>query len=184
MVSAVYVRVKEGYTAEQVAGQINVHVRKVEAVETRSMLSGIADSLTALAGTARWLILLVGVLCAAILALAFSLMTGERRSEFALLRMLGYSRRGLMGLVLRESLTVSLLGAVLGIAAGVSGVCLFSGAIADQLSLPLMTPDAGRIGLICAATLAVTLIAGVAASMGSARRLSRTDTGILMREGH
>ena len=128
--------------------------------------------------------ILVCVLCVVILFIAFGMMTGERRNEFALLRMLGYSRRGLMSVVMGESLIVSLFGAGLGVMTGGAVVCLFSQAIAAQLSLPFMVPYAGVTALIGLASLLATLATGTAASVWSARRLSRTDTGILMREGH
>ena len=128
--------------------------------------------------------ILVCVLCVVILFIAFGMMTGERRSEFALLRMLGYSRRGLMSVVMGESLIVSLFGAGLGVMIGGAVVCLFSQAIAARLSLPFMVPSARGTMLIGLASLLATLATGTAASVWSARRLSRTDTGILMREGH
>ncbi|MCQ2440216.1 MAG: ABC transporter permease [Oscillospiraceae bacterium] len=184
VVSAVYIRVQDGYTPEQVANNINVHVRKVEAVQTRSMLSGVSDSLVAMTKVFRNLMLLVCVLCVVILFIAFGMMTGERRNEFALLRMLGYSRKRLMAVVMEESLIVSLMGAGLGVMVGGAVVCLFSQAIAAQLSLPFMVPSAGVTVLIGIISLLATHVTCAAASVWSARRLSRTDTGILMREGH
>ena len=128
--------------------------------------------------------LLVCVLCVVILFIAFGMMTGERRNEFALLRMLGYSRKRLMAVVMEESLIVSLMGAGSGVIVGGVIVCLFSQVIAAQLSLPFMVPSARGTMLIGLASLLATLATGTAASVWSARRLSRTDTGILMREGH
>ena len=44
-VSAVYLKVRDGYDAEKVTADINLHVRKVEALQTRSMFSSVSDSL-------------------------------------------------------------------------------------------------------------------------------------------
>ena len=184
VVSAVYIRVKDGYTPEQVADDINVHVRKVEAVQTKGMLTGVSDSLGAMTGTFRGIIILIIVLSMLILFVSFGMVIGERKSEFALLRMLGYSRRKLMRVIMNEAVIVSTAGACLGTALGILIVSLFANAIAARLSLPFMVPDAVHTALMAIMALIATLAAGIIAAVWSAYRSSRTDTGILMREGH
>ena len=84
-VSAIYVKVKEGYDVGRVNTAIQGHTRKASAVRTRSMITDVSDSLAGISRTvtgligAVWvlafLILLIGVLgvcAAALLAFPFA----------------------------------------------------------------------------------------------------------------
>ena len=44
VVSCILINVAEGYTVEDVVNDINVHVKKVKAIQTKQMISGISDS--------------------------------------------------------------------------------------------------------------------------------------------
>lgn len=183
VISAVYVKVADGYDAETVAAKINAHVRKVEAVRTRSMFTGTADSLT---GVSRTVSLLAGAVCALafiILLIAFAMMIGERRREFAVLRLLGTSRSGLSRLILVETALCSLAGGALGVGIAALAVFPFTALIEASLKLPYLTPNAGAVLAMALGTVAATVIVGALASAWAARRLSRTDPGTTLREG-
>ena len=182
VISAVYIKVAEGTDPQTVTDYINVHLRKLEAVTTKSMLTGISDSLSAIAGTVRVLVAVVWVLVLLILIAAFMMMIRERRREFAVLRVMGASRAMLSRMVLTESLLVSLAGGALGIALAAAAAFPFSGLIEEALGLPFLTPAIGRAFILAGLTLLAVLIAGPAASAWTAHRLSRVDAGTALRE--
>ena len=183
VISAVYVKVADGCDPETVAARINAHVRKVQAVRARSMFTGAADSLAGISRTVALLAGAVGVLAFVILLIAFAMMAGERRREFAVLRLLGTSRRGLSRLILAETALFSLAGGLLGVGVAALVVFPFTALIESRLQLPYLTPDGGTVLLLAAATVVVTVIVGALASAWAARRLSRTDPGTTLREG-
>lgn len=115
IISSVYIKVKNGYEIKKVADNINLRVRKVKAVQTQSMLSEIGGSLSGVSNTIKGLILSIWFMAFIILGIAFSVLIGERKKEFAVLRMLGTSRRMLAGIILKES-------AILSVAGGIAGV--------------------------------------------------------------
>lgn len=117
------------------------------------------------------------------MVLAFTLVTGERRHEFAVLRVCGYSRMAMAGLLIRESLVISLLGAVLGIAAGFLLTGAFSTMLESALELPFLMPGTDFKAVLALGTLALCLIAGPLASAWAASRASRVDAGMILREG-
>ena len=183
VISAVYVKVADGCDPEAVAARINSHVRKVQAVRARSMFTGAADSL---AGVSRTVALLAGavwVLAFTILLIAFAMMIGERRREFAVLRLLGASRRGLGRLILAETSLCSLAGGLLGVGVAALVVFPFTALIETRLKLPYLTPDGITVLLLAAGTVAGTVAVGALASAWAARRLSHTDPGTTLREG-
>ena len=89
----------------------------------------------------------------------------------------------LAGLLIRESLAVSLLGAVLGIAAGFLLTGAFSTVLESALGLPFLMPGTGVKATLALGTLAICLVAGPLASAWAAGRVSRVDAGLILREG-
>ena len=183
MISAVYVKVAEGYDVDAVNNALNGHVRKVTAVRARSMFTDVSDSLTGISQTVALLIGAVWVLAFVILLIAFAMMVNERRREFAVLRLLGASRRGLSRLMLAESALCSLAGGMIGVGVAALAVFPFATLIETRLGLPYLTPPAREILAMAAGTLLATLLVGAEVNAWSDWRLSRTDVGIALREG-
>ena len=184
IVSAVYVKVADGYDPANVAGRVNMHVRHVRAEGARSLLSGVSDSLAGVAHTVRLLVFVLWALAFVILMVAFAMMIGERRREFAVLRVVGASRGMLARMLLAESLILSLAGGLAGVALAALAVFPFSNLIGQRLALPFLLPGPGRALLLAAATLAATILVSSIASAWAAFRLSRVDTGKILREEH
>lgn len=183
VISAVYVKVKDGYDIEKVMAKLNAHVRKTDAVRARSMFTGAADSLAGISRTVALLAGAVWALAFAILLIAFAMMIAERRREFAVLRLLGTSRRGLSGLILTETALCSLAGGILGVGVAALVVFPFTALIESRLSLPYLTPGVGTVLALAAGTVLATVLIGALASAWAAHRLSRIDPGTTLREG-
>ena len=183
LISAIYVKVQDGADIDKVNSRLTGHVRGATAVRTRSMLTQVSDSLAAVSRTVTALIAAVWALSFVILLIAFAMMAGERRREFAVLRLIGMSRRMLSHMMLAESALASLAGGVAGLALGAALVFPFTTLIETSLALPYLTPSAGTIALFACGTLAVTVLVGAAASAWTAWRLSRVDPGTTLREG-
>ena len=184
VISAVYVKVKEGWDIGQVNSRIQGHTRKASAVRTRSMLTDVSDSLTGISATVTSLIGAVWALALVILVVAFVMIANERKREFAVLRLLGTSRAMLGGMLLRESALCSLLGGALGILAAAAVVFPFTTLIETGIGLPYLRPPLSKIAALAAAGLAATVLVGSAASSWASFRLSRVDPGVVLREGN
>ena len=183
VISAVYIKVRDGVDPQKVADDINIHIRKVEAVSTKGMLTGVSDSLKAASGTITWLIAVLWILALVILFIVFAMMVRERRRELAVYRLLGMSRKKLSSMILKEAFLCSLAGALCGVLLGAALVFPFTTLIEQSLKLPYLTPAAGTILLCAALAVAVTVTAGSVASLRTARKLSRVDPGTTLREG-
>ena len=184
VISAVYVKVKEGWDIGQVNSRIQGHTRKASAVRTRSMLTDVSDSLTGISATVTSLIGAVWALALVILVVAFVMIANERKREFAVLRLLGTSRAMLGGMLLRESALCSLLGGALGILVAAAVVFPFTTLIETGIGLPYLRPPLSKIAALAAAGLAATVLVGSAASSWASFRLSRVDPGVVLREGN
>ena len=181
VVSCILINAADGYTPEEVVNDINIHVKKGKAIQTKEMISGISDSLSGVRDVIGVLMTAVWVLGLAILLLAFTMSVNERRKEFAVLRVIGASRGMLAGLVLREALLTGVCGGMLGSLIGLAVIVPFNRAIEEQLGLPFLLPGAGTIIGYFAAAVILTALAGAAAAGIAALRISRMDTGLILR---
>ncbi len=184
VISAVYVKVKDGFDIDTVNSRLNGHIRKVTAVRTRSMITVVSDSLAGVSRTVTILIVSVWALAFIILLLAFVLIIRERSREFAVLRLAGASRGMLSRMVLLESALCGLLGGLMGV--GVAALLLFPFAklIESALKLPYLMPDAGKVLLLAAGTILLSMAVAAFSSVIAAYRLSRIDPGTALREGN
>ena len=184
VISAVYVKVKDGADIDAVNSRLNGHIRKVTAVRTRSMLTGVSDSLAGISRTVVFLIGAVWLLAFGILLLIFVLIIRERTREFAVLRLVGASRGMLSRLVLAESALCGLLGGAAG--TGLAALLLFPFArlIESTLKLPYLMPDPMTVLLLAAGTVLLSAAVAALSSVAAAYRLSRVDPGAALREGN
>lgn len=183
VISSVYIKVKDGCDIAEVAGNINLTVDGVEAVRTRSMITGTADRLAAISGGIGAARLAVWVLAAVIMTAAFSVLAGLRRREFAVLRTIGFSRRQLGAEVLSESVLISAAGAAAGLLLTSLTVFPFGRLIEQRTGLPYLSPSAASSAGYALAAAAAVLITGALSSAYAAFGLSRADTGNILREG-
>ena len=181
VVSCLLINAADGHTPDEVMNDINLHVKRVKAFQSGSMITGIASSLSGVSGMIRILIASVWLLGIVIMVPAFTMSVNERRKEFAVLRVMGASRKMLSGIVMKEALIVSSVGGAAGCLLGLAVLIPFGGLIEQKLSLPYLFPGFGYAAVCLVCTLAVSVISCAAASALSAMRMSRIDTGIIMR---
>ncbi len=181
IVSCVLINVDDGYSVEEVLNDINLHVKGVQAVQTQSMISDVAGKLSGVSDMTGSLIVVVWLLVIMIMSVAFFLISNERKKEFAVLRMVGASRKKLISILMKETVLVSTLGSALGAALAIVLVSAFSNLIESMLDLPFLIPGIGGLGLITACSIAVSVAAGTLSASLSAYRISRIDTAVVLR---
>ena len=181
VVSSVLIKVADGYDIDDVVADINLHVRQVKAIRTQNMISDVSDSLSGVSATVSVLMVVVWSLSAVILAIVFTMIINERKKEFAVLRVLGASRAKLAGLVFCEAALYGFFGSLLGSGLTVLIAALFSPAIENAIGLPFLLPSALVMLIVGAATVALTVAASAVTAAVSAVKISKIDTGLILR---
>ena len=181
IVSCILINAEEGYSPQDIVNDINLHVKKVKAVRTKDMISGISESLTGISDVIGILIAAVWILGLVILSLAFTMSVNERKKEFAVLRVIGASRAKLAGIVMQEALLTGLSGSITGTVISLLILIPFNHLIEEQLGLPFLLPDSGTILTYVIAAVLVSVLSGTIAASVSAFRISRIDTGFILR---
>ena len=181
IVSCALINVADGYSVEEVLGDINVHVRKVKAVRTQEMLEDVSRKLTGVSDLVGGLLIVVWLLSLVILALVFVMISGERRKEFAVLRAIGASRGQLARLLFKESVLLCLIGSGAGALLALLVLAGFGGAVESGMGLPFLLPGAGGTAGLAAAAVLISVAAGAVSAAVCGFRISRIDTALILR---
>lgn len=183
-ISTIMIKVANGYSVKDIADYINIHERKIRAITAKSMTSDVSDSLATISNIVKILIAIVWILCIVIMMIVFSMIINERKKEFAVLRAIGVSRKKLSSLVVLESVILSFAGGIIGILLVLLFAISFKTLIQESLALPYLMPGIFKIIVLCIATLFVSAFSGSVSSIVSAVKISKQDTGLILRDGN
>ncbi|MDR0629550.1 MAG: ABC transporter permease [Treponema sp.] len=182
-ISAVLVKADPSKNTSFLAYTIRRDNEGVDVLVSQRIFSRIAEALSGLVYYIRIFSAALWVLAVIILAAVFSGTIHERKKEFALLRILGATRKKLVGMVLSESSLAGMAGAVIGILLASLTVFPFSALISERLELPYLdAPLFNSIPLVLGSLL-LSVLVGPLASLYSALRISGAETYFTMREG-
>ena len=172
-ISNLFVEADAGASIEDVRGEIDALAAErfptIEAQDQQQLKDSIGEQLNTLLGVVYALLGLAVVVSLFGIVNTLALSIHERTRELGLLRAIGTSRRQVRSMVRYESVITALIGATLGLVLGVAFAALVSIPLADEgfvLAIPVGT---------LAVLLVVSIIAGVIAAIGPARRASRVD---------
>ena len=182
-VSSVLVNVKDGYSVTDVQRNINLGIEGVKAVSSKDMVSGISDGLGAISKVIGVLVVIIWFLSFTILTVAFGMIVNERVKELAVLRISGASKKMLSGILISESIMLSLIGGLAGNALTALIYYPFSDSLKLSLKLPVLLPNPLYMIFIFAASLLTSLIVCGVTSAVCGYRITGKDTGLLFRDG-
>ncbi len=183
VVSAVLIKVKDGADIETVAEDIRSRVSGVSVVTSKNMVAGIGDSLNAIAGSVSLFAVIFWVIGLVMTVLIFVMMINERKREFASLSAMGAARSIISEIVVKEALTVNLIGGAAGIILSAVILVMFKNLISQALGVGFVLPNAGVILLLAGAALLTVILAAVIASWIAVRKISKMDASLVLKEG-
>jgi putative ABC transport system permease protein len=182
-VSAVLVKTDPSAPLARLAQTIDQENAGVDVVVSQRIFSGISETLAGLTAYIHLFSVVLWVLALVVLAAVFSGSIHERKKEFAVLRILGATRKKLAAMVLGESAIAGITGASAGIVLASLVIFPFSTLISERLELPYLDAPLVNIILLVLGSLFLSALAGPLASLYGALRISRAETYYTMREG-
>ncbi len=169
----IFVNLAEGADVGAVRGQIDEVLsggfQTIETLDQGELKDSIGEQLDALLGIIYALLMLTVIVSLFGIVNTLALSIHERTRELGLLRAVGTSRRQVRRIVRYEAVITALIGAVLGAILGVVFAVMISRPLADEgftLSIPV-----GTLIML----LLLSVVAGVIAAIGPARRASKLD---------
>lgn len=172
-ISTIMIKVKDGYTPEQVKHDIRTKIDGLQIIETKSLSNSIRGSLSGFVVLLYVLIIMLLILTLIILSVTFRLSVKERVRQFTLMRTIGATKKQVNGLILRESLIISFLGTVAGISLAAILIFPFSNAISLAVSIPFLLPNALEVIIYIAVILVIGSLSGPISAIGSMKSLDK-----------
>ena len=159
---------------------------EVQVVTAGNIVTSVRQNLVALfTGTvALTVVLIMGNVL--MISAMFSTIVNERKKELGLLRAIGARRISLFGLVLSESVMLTTLGGVIGIALGVVLLRVFTRSIGfhlESLNIPFLWPPLVHIAILGAGSVLFALLVGALGALYPAIAGSRIEPYDAIRAG-
>ena len=182
VISSVYIDVKDGYDIDPIVSDINLNNSEVKAVRARTMMTSTSDRLGIISSAISFFVKIIWAFAAIILIAAFYIITGERKKEFAALRVIGVSRKKLGVLVMSEAIIIGIIGSVFGIIITGAFMYSFSVLIGTRLDLPYLLPGVVTTIYYILVTFISVVLLGTISGLISAYRAVSVDTARILRE--
>lgn len=182
-VSAVLVKVADGFDPFNVATSIRLKERDVQVLTGEGVVSNVSKSIGAFGSTFAVFAVLIFISSLATLSVVFSFCVLQRRKEWAVLRALGARRRKIVAILLDESLFAGAFGAAAGIALASLAVFPFSPLIMERFGLPCLKPSAAPALLSALAAFALVSLSGALSTVYPAAKVCGEEAYASFREG-
>jgi len=180
LISSVMVKLKAGFDAKKVAKKISEEFKgeQLYPLISKQMMNNISSGIENLTLYIRILIIALYVLSFVVLIVSFSSIFNERRSEFAMMRIIGATKTWIAILASLEAFIISSVSAFLGTITSLFIIMLFNQAIVVYLRMPFLSPSILWITLTAIGSfLLISLIAPVS-SIKIAFNLAKTEIAL------
>ena len=184
-VSAVLIKVKDGYSAQQVAANITktTGIKSLGYVYPGGITATTKSNLNVIIRYVTIFVAVFWIMGLIVLLAVFSSAMNERKREFAAYRILGANRSTLVGIIVKESAMIGASGGVVGIAVASLAIFPFSTLIGQQLQLPYLQANIWNVLALIAVSFVFAVLTGLLASVATAVKLSAPETYLTLREG-
>ena len=180
LISSVMVKIKSGYSAKEIAKKISEEFKgeQIYPLISKQMMNNVSSGIESLTLYIRVLIIALYVLSFVVLIVSFSSIFNERRSEFAMMRIIGATKTWVALLASLESFIISSIAAFLGTITSLFIIMLFNQAIVVSLKMPFLSPSFLWITLNAIGSfLVISLIAPIS-SLRIAFKLSKSEIAL------
>jgi putative ABC transport system permease protein len=185
-ISSIAVKTKPEYSPRDVGNELMRRYAidyNLDLVSTKNLISDIAGRLKSVSTLIWTLAVLLWFLSLVVMSIVFSSFLNERKREISILRILGATRSWLARMILTEASYISLIGALVGLAAAALIIFPFSTLIFQSIGLPHLQLSWLMIFVYAAAVLLLAVAAGPLASIYSVLSITRFDVYQTFREG-
>ena len=181
VISSVLIEVEDGYTVASVLDDINVRVRGVEAARSNSTITDTSQKLRGLASIARLMVVAIVLLIVTIVVMAHKIGINERKKEFAILRIIGATKKKIIGIIIGEAVGVTIIGSSLGAVLAVGIIKLSNEYIEHILNIPFKIPNMGIMVIVGISSILILALIVTITSIFDGNKICGNDSGILLR---
>jgi putative ABC transport system permease protein len=180
--SSILIKLAPNADLERLSREIHTRFDGVQIRSRKDMFSGLEKSARILQIVVWVIVAFFLIVAVAAIVISFSLSTRERRREYALLRIIGFTRKRLKKLVLAESFLVSAVGTYIGLLFTSVAFFTFRIWIGEHVGVPFIIPASAEITGVYVAVILLLHSVGPAAVYGVANKVSQIDAYAALRE--
>ena len=180
--SSILIKLAPNADLERLSREIHTRFDGVQIRSRKDMFSGLEKSARILQIVVWVIVAFFLIVAVAAIVISFSLSTRERRREYALLRIIGFTRKRLKKLVLAESFLVSAVGTYIGLLFTSVAFFTFRIWIGEHVGVPFIVPATVEIAGVYAVVILLLHSVGPAAVYGVANKVSQIDAYAALRE--
>lgn len=180
--SSILIKLAPNANLERLSREIHTRFDGVQIRSRKDMFSGLEKSARILQIVVWVIVAFFLIVAVAAIVISFSLSTRERRREYALLRIIGFTRKRLKKLVLAESFLVSAVGTYIGLLFTSVAFFTFRIWIGEHVGVPFIIPATVEITGVYVAVILLLHSVGPAAVYGVANKVSQIDAYAALRE--
>ncbi len=182
-ISAVLVQVNEGLAPDRIAIRIEHDVEGVKAIASDEVISTVRKQLGGLLKGILAISAVLWILALLMIGFAFYMIVNERQRELGLLRSMGAKKGHIFRLIIAEALIISVVGGIVGLAAGSAVLVTFKGLILHSLKLPYLLPSPATLAELVSGAILFSLLTGLLSSLLPAVTASRMEPYEAIRKG-
>jgi putative ABC transport system permease protein len=183
MVSAVLVRLDPGASPEVVAEEIKQKIPGTRTLTPHGLLNAISGQLAAISWLLYFSTFTVTAVSIPLMACISAMVAHERRKEIAILQALGATKSFVVRLMLAESFSLAIIGALAGIGTAAIILVGFQDFVAFTLKIPFTIPSPLTIVADGGSALLLSVIIGGIASLYPAYLINRSEPYETIRKG-
>ncbi|WP_405331998.1 ABC transporter permease [Fibrobacter sp.] len=180
--SSILIKLAPNADLERLSREIHTRFDGVQIRSRKDLFSGLQQSANFLQIVVWVIVAFFLIVAVAAIVISFSLSTRERRREYALLRIIGFTRKRLKKLVLAESFLVSAVGTYIGLLFTSVAFFTFRIWIGEHVGVPFIIPASAEITGVYMAVILLLHSVGPAAVYGVANKVSQIDAYAALRE--
>lgn len=180
--SSILIKLAPNADLERLSREIHTRFDGVQIRSRKDLFSGLQQSANFLQIVVWVIVAFFLFVAVAAIVISFSLSTRERRREYALLRIIGFTRKRLKKLVLAESFLVSAVGTYIGLLFTSVAFFTFRIWIGEHVGVPFIIPATVEIAGVYAVVILLLHSVGPAAVYGVANKVSQIDAYAALRE--
>lgn len=181
-ISCVLINSDPATGVETLAERIRAEVDDVDVISTDSMLGGVAAQVRQISNVIYAVIALIWAMSTVLTAVVFVFSINERSREFGIYRVLGFSRRAIHSILVREVFSLCIAGWAASALVCAMIVFPFKSLISFAMEIPYLMPGNAEIAAYYLLSLGLTLLTGIVSCAVSLKRISKLDVFHLIKE--
>lgn len=138
VVSSVMIKVRDGFDKSDIVNTINRTVAGVQAFENRDMVLSFTSRLNHMTLMIKSLVAFICVLAMIMVIFVFSVMLNERKNEFGVLKIMGFTVRSLLAVVFCELVFICAAGSLTGVSMAAVWSLSFKSFLESELGVPFL----------------------------------------------